>query len=143
MLAKKRADGQGSDSDEKQKSNKDHGFQFETEARAVHRRQQQQPSQQQQTTTAATQSTKPARKRVTANASPTRRAKSSVSVTRDLASTSSTQFQMKPTQPPPAKPEPRELTLSERLASIGRITNPLPPSQDEPSTNAEFVETRK
>ena len=48
----------------------------------------------------------------------------------------------KPT-PPPVNPEPKELTLSERLASIGRITSTLPPSQDESSNNVESVETKK
>lgn len=133
---KKRTDGNDSDGDEKQKSNRDHGFQFETEARAAHRRQQQQP-------TTPVQSTKPPRKQSITNASPTRRTKSSVSATRDLTSTSSTQFQTTKPTPPPANPEPRELTLSERLASIGRITSTLPPSQDETSTNIESVDSKK
>jgi hypothetical protein len=133
---KKRTDGNDSDGDDKQKSNKDHGFQFETEARAAHRRQQQQPTPQQQ-------QTKPPRKRSTANTSPTRRTKSGVTDTRDLTNTSSTHFQPAKATPAPANPEPKELTLSERLASIGRITSTLPPSQDESSTNIESAESKK
>lgn len=135
-VPKKKTD-DNSDSDHQQKSKKDHGFQFETEARAVHRRHQQQPP---------TQPVKSARKTVTTTTPtappPSRRAKSSAAATRDLASTSSTQYQSKPT-PEPVKTEPKELTLSERLASIGRITSTIDPSQDEKPMNNESVETKK
>lgn len=130
-MSKKKTDGHDSDSDNQQKT-KNQGFQFETEARAAHRRQQQPQAQ--------PQPTKIRRKNTTLNStSPTRRSKSSVAATRDLASTSSTQFEPKPVQP--VKTEPKELTLSERLASIGRITSTLDTKQDE--TNNESVETKK
>ena len=71
------------------------------------------------------------RKSITQTTSPTRRSKSSAAAAaRDLASTPSTQIQPKPT-PQPVNPEPRELTLSERLASIGRITSTVDQTNNE------------
>jgi len=64
-------------------------------------------------------------------------------MTRDLASTSSTQFESKSSQQTqPVNTQPKELTLSERLASIGRITSTLDTTQDEPSINNESVEKK-
>jgi hypothetical protein len=129
---KKKTDGHDSDSDNQQKTKKDqHGFQFETEARAALRRQQQQQQQQQQTV-------KSPRKTTTSS---NRRSKSSAAITRDLANTLQTQFEPKPTQP--VNTEPKVLTLSERLASIGRITNPVDTTQDETPINNESVQTKK
>jgi hypothetical protein len=62
-------------------------------------------------------------------------------MTRDLANTSSTQFEPKPTQP--VNTEPKVLTLSERLASIGRITSTLDTTEDETTKINESVETKK
>ncbi|CAF1229551.1 unnamed protein product [Rotaria sordida] len=122
-VPKKKTDDHDSDSDNQQKTKKDHGFQFETEIRAAHRRQQQQQ-----------QTVKSQRKNATPSSN--RRAKSSAAITRDLASTSSTRFEstsMQQTQS--VNTESKELTLSERLASIGRITNTLDTTQDETSKN--------
>ena len=125
---KKKTDGHESDSDNQQKVKKEqHGFLFETEARAAQRKQHQQ------------QSTKSQRKSTTSSSN--RRSKSSAAVTRDLASTSSTQFEAKPT--PPVNTEPKVLTLSERLASIGRITSTLDSPQDETPRNTESVQSKK
>jgi hypothetical protein len=136
MTGKKKTDGHDSDSDNQQKSKKDQGFQFETEARAAHRRQQQQQQQQQQQPSQPMKS-----RRKTAPISPNRRSKSSTAMARDLASTSSTQFESKPVpqQTQPVQTEPKVLTLSERLASIGRITSTL----DETSINDESVDSKK
>jgi hypothetical protein len=129
-VAKKKTDGHDSDEDNQQKVKKDQqGFQFETEARAAQRKQ----HQQQQATV------KPQRKSTTASSN--RRSKSSAAITRDLASTSSTQFE--PTAKPPVPTEPKVLTLSERLASIGRITSTLDPPQDETPPNTESVQSKK
>ncbi|CAF1048343.1 unnamed protein product [Rotaria sp. Silwood1] len=123
-VPKKKTDDHDSDSDNQQKTKKDYGFQFETEMRAAQRRQQQ---QQQQTV-------KTQRKSVTSSSN--RRTKSSAAVTRDLASTSSTRYESTPTKQTQAvSTEPKELTLSERLASIGRITSTLDTTQDETSKN--------
>ncbi|CAF4399414.1 unnamed protein product [Rotaria sp. Silwood2] len=123
-VPKKKTDDHDSDSDNQQKTKKDHGFQFETEIRAAHRRQQQ-------------QTVKSQRKNVTSSSN--RRAKSSAAITRDLASTSSTRHESTPTQQiQSVNSEPKELTLSERLASIGRITNTLDTTQDETSKNSDL-----
>lgn len=133
---KKKTDGNDSDSDNQQNTKKNQGFQFQTEARAVHRREyQQQPS--------PSQTTKVRRKNPPSAPSPTRRSKSSATVARDLASTSSTQFESKPVQPVNNNSEPKVLTLSERLASIGRITSTLDTTQDETTKNNESEETKK
>lgn len=99
------------------------GFQFETEARAAQRRQQQAGKSQRKST------------------SINRRSKSSATLSRDAANSSMTQPESKPVQP--VKTEPQQMTLSERLASIGRITSTLNTSQDEPNAESESVHTRK
>ena len=107
---KKKIELPDSDLDAQKRSKREvSSFQFETEARASLRRQQ--PGK--------------ARRKSTAT-SPHQRSKSNGTRKRDLASTSLTQFDMRPVQQPRALPvEPKVLTLSERLASIGRITSSL------------------
>jgi hypothetical protein len=104
------------------------GFQFETEARAAQRRQQQQ------------QTVKSQRKTTTSS---NRRSKSSAAIQRDLANTSSTQHESKSIQQTqPVNTEPKPLTLSERLASIGRITSTLDTTQDETPIESESVQRK-
>ena len=117
-------DDQDSDLENDRKSKKEsQGFQFETEVRAAQRRQQ--------------QTGKSQRKSISTN----RRSKSSATLTRELAGSSTIQPESKPVQS--VKTEPKQMTLSERLASIGRITSTLNTSQDEPNAENEFVDTRK
>ncbi|CAF0914061.1 unnamed protein product [Adineta steineri] len=121
-ILKKKTDDHDSDVDNENKSKKDRqGFQFETEARATQRRQHQQP-----------QTVKTQRKSITTT-SPNRRSKSTAAITRDIAHTSSTtQFESKSIQQTePVHTEPKPLTLSERLASIGRITSTLNTTDDD------------
>jgi len=109
---KKKTDGQDSDSDNQSKAKKDQSFQFQTEARAVRRQQQ------------TSQPTKPRRRSINTT-SPNRRSKSTTTARDSHASVSTTQLETKPVQA-----EPKELSLSERLAAIGRISNPLDTTQD-------------
>ncbi|CAF4494503.1 unnamed protein product [Rotaria socialis] len=129
---KKKNDDGDSDADNQPKAKKEQlGFQFETEMRAAQRKQHQQQQQQQPTT--------PKSQRKSTTVSSSRRAKSSAAMARDLATTSTARFEpttAQTSQPaPPASTEPRELTLSERLASIGRITSTLETTPDETPTN--------
>lgn len=106
--------------------------------RAAHRRQQQ---QQQQSTTPKSQ-----RRSITNIPSSNRRAKSSATMANELATSSTGRFEpptVQATSPQPAIPGPKELTLSERLASIGRITSTLETTQDDTPTNNESVQTKK
>ncbi|CAF1556800.1 unnamed protein product, partial [Adineta steineri] len=131
---KKKTDDHDSDVDNENKSKKDRqGFQFETEARATQRRQHQQP-----------QTVKTQRKSITTT-SPNRRSKSTAAITRDIAHTSSTtQFESKSIQQTePVHTEPKPLTLSERLASIGRITSTLNTTDDDTPIEHESVQTKK
>ncbi|CAF4888006.1 unnamed protein product [Rotaria socialis] len=129
---KKKNDDGDSDADNQPKAKKEQlGFQFETEMRAAQRKQHQQQQQQQPTT--------PKSQRKSTTVSSSRRAKSSAAMARDLATTSTARFEpttaQTPQPAPPASTEPRELTLSERLASIGRITSTLETTPDETPTN--------
>ncbi|CAF2132402.1 unnamed protein product [Rotaria magnacalcarata] len=133
---KKKNDDGDSDADNQPKPKKEQlGFQFETEMRAAQRKQHQQQQQQQQ----QQQPTTPKSQRKSTTVSSSRRAKSSAAMARDLATTSTTRFEsttaQTPQLAPPARTEPRELTLSERLASIGRITSTLETTPDETPTN--------
>ncbi|CAF1409652.1 unnamed protein product [Adineta ricciae] len=119
IITKKKVDDQDSDLENDRKSKKEsQGFQFETEARAAQRRQQ--------------QTGKSQRKSISTN----RRSKSSATLTRELAISSTNQPESKSVQP--VKTEPKQMTLSERLASIGRITSTLDTSQDEPNAESDL-----
>jgi len=128
---KKKTDDHESDPDNQPTLKKENqGFQFETEARAAQRRQQQQ------------QTVKSQRKTTTSSSN--RRSKSNAAIKRDLANTSSTQHESKSIQQTqPVNTEPKPLTLSERLASIGRITSTLDTTEDETTKINESVETKK
>ncbi|UJR27109.1 hypothetical protein I4U23_008408 [Adineta vaga] len=131
VISKKKVDDRDSDVENEHKPKKEssQGFQFETEVRAAQRRQQQ-PSKTQ-------------RKSI-GTISSNRRSKSSANLSRDLANSSLIHAETKPAQQTqPVKTEPKQLTLSERLASIGRITSTLDTTQDEPNMDNESVQTRK
>ena len=68
-----------------------------------------------------------------------RRPKPSTATTRDLASTTSTHLETQTTVPAP----PREMTLSERLASIGRITSTMESSEDPTASANQSVTAKK
>ena len=130
-VQKKKADGQNSDSEGEPIAKKETtGFQFETEARAAHRRQQ--PAQLSPT------ASKPHRKSATASGSNRRSKSDTTTMARDLASTTSTHTDATSTltAKPAAPSEPKVLTLSERLASIGRIASTTETTVDQtPPTN--------
>ncbi len=126
---KKKTDDHESDPDNQPTLKKENqGFQFETEARAAQRKQQQQTVKSQRKTTTS---------------SSNRRSKSNAAIQRDLANTSSTQQESKSIQhTQPVHTEPKPLTLSERLASIGRITSTLDTTQDETPIDNESVQRK-
>ena len=96
--------------------------------RAVHRRQQQQQQRASKT------------QRKSTTSSSVRRVKSSVAAaTRHVTNTVPTPTQ----QTQQAETEPKVLTLSERLASIGRMPNTLNTAEDETPRNDESVQTKK
>ncbi|CAF1217904.1 unnamed protein product [Didymodactylos carnosus] len=112
-IKKKQVHGSDSENnDEKEKrGTKHHGFQLETEARAKLRK-----------ATASQKSAQAAAMATTTTRTPSnRRAKSNVTATRDQIQTTSTPLE-KP-QPPPPPQQPKIPTLSEQLASIGKITS--------------------